>query len=65
LHSAPLTKTRKAHCLWYSSDMTNNLGVWSRHLMVHYSTRNGGMHYGSDSTRERPHDRGSPSSDTT
>jgi hypothetical protein len=28
--------------------------------MVHYSARNGRMRYGTDFTRERPHDRGSP-----
>ena len=41
------------------------LGVWSRHLMVHYPRRSGGMRYGTDFTWERPHDSGGPSSDTT
>jgi len=41
------------------------LGVWSRHLMVHHPCKSGRMRYGPDFTRERPHDRGSPSSDTT
>ena len=40
------------------------LDVWSRDLMVQYSAKNGRMHYGPDFTRERPHDSGSPSSDT-
>jgi hypothetical protein len=40
------------------------LDVWSRDLMVQYSTKDGRMHYGPDSTRERPHDSGSPSSNT-
>jgi len=40
------------------------LDVWSRDSMVHYSARNGGMHYGPGSSRERPHDSGSPSSNT-
>ena len=41
------------------------LVVWSRHLMVHHPCKSGRMRYGPDFTRERPHDRGSPSSDTT
>ena len=32
------------------------LGVWSRHLMVHYSARNGRMRYGPGFTRERHDD---------
>nr|WP_246027531.1 DDE-type integrase/transposase/recombinase [Novosphingobium umbonatum] len=36
------------------------LGVWSRHLMVHHPRKSGRMRYGTDSTRERPHDRGGP-----
>jgi len=43
----------------------HHLGVWSRHLMVHHPCKSGRMRYGPDFTRERPHDRGSPSSDTT
>jgi AraC-like DNA-binding protein len=40
------------------------LDVWSRGLMVHYPCRHGRMRYGTGSSRERPHDGGSPSSDT-
>ena len=45
--------------------LQRSLYVWSRSLMVHYPCRNGRMLYGTDFTRERPHDRGSPSSNTT
>lgn len=32
--------------------------------MVHYPSKNGRMHYGPDSPRERQHDGGNPSSNT-
>jgi putative endonuclease len=40
------------------------LVVWSRRLMVYYIPHDGRMRYGTGTSRERPHDRGSASSDT-
>lgn len=44
--------------------LLEELDIWSRDLMVQYSAKNGRMHYGPDFTRERPHESGSPSSNT-
>jgi 3-oxoadipate enol-lactonase len=47
-----------------AAGLMDALGVWSRSLMVHYPCRNGRMHYGPSSSRERQHDSGNPSSNT-
>jgi acyl homoserine lactone synthase len=48
----------------YGESKQVGLGVWSRSMMAQIRMPSIGMNYGSDTSRERPHDRGGASSDT-
>jgi hypothetical protein len=67
-NSARSRNTRLGSPVFFNAGYQNypvtDLDVWSRDLMVHCSAKNGRMHYGPDTARQRPHDSGSPSSNT-